>query len=198
MDISEAKRLKALEDENAKLKRLLAEAMLDNVALKDLLGKKVVTPIAEREAVAHLMAGHGMSDAVARQAIAKKFAERGRACRVLGCCRMTARDQIVRVDNVDLREGMKALSHKRRRLGYRRLHVLLRRECHMVNHKRLFRMYREEKLHVRQRGGRKRAIGTRAPMLVPMAPNQHPLSRFAGKPLPGSWIAGFCVGSTDG
>ena len=40
MDISEAKRLRALEDENAKLKRMLADAMLDNVALKDLLGKK--------------------------------------------------------------------------------------------------------------------------------------------------------------
>jgi putative transposase len=40
MDVSEAKRLKSLEDENAKLKRLLADAMLDNVALKDLLSKK--------------------------------------------------------------------------------------------------------------------------------------------------------------
>ncbi len=40
MDVSEAKRLKGLEDENAKLKRLLADAILDNAALKDLLGKK--------------------------------------------------------------------------------------------------------------------------------------------------------------
>ena len=40
MDVSEARRLRALEDENAKLKRLLADAMLDNVALKDLRGKK--------------------------------------------------------------------------------------------------------------------------------------------------------------
>ena len=40
MDVSEARRLKALEDENTKLKRMLADAMLDNVALKDLLGKK--------------------------------------------------------------------------------------------------------------------------------------------------------------
>jgi putative transposase len=40
MEVSEAKRLRSLEDENAKLKRLLADAMLDNVALKDLLGKK--------------------------------------------------------------------------------------------------------------------------------------------------------------
>jgi putative transposase len=40
MDVSEAKRLKALETENGKLKRLLADAMLDNAALKDLLSKK--------------------------------------------------------------------------------------------------------------------------------------------------------------
>ena len=44
MDVSEAKRLKALEDENAKLKRLLADTMLDNVALKDLLGKMYGPP----------------------------------------------------------------------------------------------------------------------------------------------------------
>ena len=40
MDVQEARRLKALEEENAKLKRMLADSMLDNVALKDLLGKK--------------------------------------------------------------------------------------------------------------------------------------------------------------
>jgi len=40
LEVSEAKRLRALEEENAKLKRLLADAMLDNAALKDLLGKK--------------------------------------------------------------------------------------------------------------------------------------------------------------
>ena len=40
MDVSEARKLKALEEENGRLKRMLADAMLDNVALKDLLGKK--------------------------------------------------------------------------------------------------------------------------------------------------------------
>src|SRR4026209_2890994 len=40
MDVTEAKRLRQLEDENAKLKKLLAESMLDNAALKELLGKK--------------------------------------------------------------------------------------------------------------------------------------------------------------
>ncbi|MGO6944839.1 IS3 family transposase, partial [Rhizobium johnstonii] len=76
-----------------------------------------------------------------------------------------------RDDDHELRERMKALAHERRRFGYRRIHVLLRREGHLVNHKRLFRLYREEKLTVRKRGGRKRAIGTRAPMLVPMVAN---------------------------
>ena len=40
LDVSEARRLKSLEDENGRLKRMLAEAMLDNAALKDVLGKK--------------------------------------------------------------------------------------------------------------------------------------------------------------
>lgn len=40
LDVSEARRLKTLEDENARLKKLLADSMLDNAALKDLLGKK--------------------------------------------------------------------------------------------------------------------------------------------------------------
>ncbi|ASY61130.1 Mobile element protein (plasmid) [Sinorhizobium sp. CCBAU 05631] len=44
MDVSEAKRLKTLEDENTKLKRLLADAMLDNAALKGPLGKNVWSP----------------------------------------------------------------------------------------------------------------------------------------------------------
>ena len=85
---------------------------------------------------------------------------------------MMVRYQTIRVDDGVLRERMKEIAHERRRFGYRRLHVLLAREGHQVNHKRLFRIYREEKLVVRRRGGRKRAMGTRAPMLIPMAPNQ--------------------------
>ena len=72
-----------------------------------------------------------------------------------------------------LRERLKELAKVRRSFGYRRLHVFLRREGYEVNHKRLFRIYREERLHVRRLGGRKRAIGTRAPMVLPLMPNQH-------------------------
>jgi putative transposase len=58
----------------------------------------------------------------------------------------------------------------RRRFGYRRLHILLTREGVVINHKKLRRLYRE--LQVRRRGGRKRALGTRAPMALPQGPNQ--------------------------
>jgi putative transposase len=118
----------------------------------------MVTPAAEREAVAHLKFEHEMSER--------------RACELLTCCRMTIRYASVRPDDALLRDRMKAIAHERRRFGYRRIHVLLRREGVTVNHKRLFRLYREEKLTVRKRGGRKRALGTRAPMLVPLMPNQ--------------------------
>ena len=118
----------------------------------------MVTPSAKRQAVAQLVASHKMSER--------------RACRVIGCCRMSMRYRTVRQDDPALRERLNVLAKERRRFGYRRLHVFLRREGHEVNHKRLFRIYREEGLHVRRRGGRKRAIGTRAPVAPPLLPNQ--------------------------
>jgi putative transposase len=117
----------------------------------------VVTPAAERNAVAHLMRVHGMSER--------------RACKAIGSCRMTMRYKTTRADDAALRERMKAIAHERRRFGYRRVHVLLKREGFVINHKKLFRLYREERLTVRRRGGRKRAIGTRAPMMIPMRPD---------------------------
>ncbi len=71
-----------------------------------------------------------------------------------------------------LRRRLRELANERRRFGYRRLHILLQREGVEVNHKKLFRLYREERLMVRKRGGRKRALGTRRPILVPDRANQ--------------------------
>jgi len=118
----------------------------------------VVTPAAKRKAVARLKDVFGMSER--------------RACKAIGCCRMTVRYETSRPDDGKVRERMWAIAHERRRFGYRRLLVMLRREGLVVNHKKLFRLYREEKLAVRRRGGRKRAIGTRAPMLVPLRPDE--------------------------
>lgn len=77
-----------------------------------------------------------------------------------------------RTEDAELRARLKDLSSERRRFGYRRLHVLLRREGWQVNWKKLYRLYKEEGLTVRKRGGRKRALGTRAPMAIPQGPNQ--------------------------
>jgi putative transposase len=118
----------------------------------------MVTPAAKRKAVARLKEGFGMSER--------------RACKAIGCCRMTVRYEASRPNDRELRERMKAIAQERRRFGYRRLLVMLRREGLVVNHKKLFRLYREEKLAVRRRGGRKRAIGTRAPMVVPLRPDE--------------------------
>src|SRR5947207_11531246 len=58
----------------------------------------------------------------------------------------SVRYQTSRADDAGLRERMRAIAHERRRFGYRRLHVLLKREGYAVNHKKLFRLYREERL----------------------------------------------------
>ncbi|WP_334181465.1 IS3 family transposase [Novosphingobium sp.] len=158
LEVSEAKRLRALEDENAKLKRLLAEAMLDNAGLKDLLNKKLVTPAAKREAVARLQAVLGMSER--------------RACRVIGADRKSMRYRSQREDDADLRAKLRELAQQRRRFGYRRLHILLRREGVVINRKKTQRLYSEEKLAVRRRRNRRRAIGARAPAPVLALPNQ--------------------------
>ena len=71
-----------------------------------------------------------------------------------------------------LRQHIKELALARRRFGYRRLHFLLDREGIHMNHKRFRRLYREEKLQVKRRRGRKRALGTRAPMQLPAGPNE--------------------------
>jgi putative transposase len=84
---------------------------------------------------------------------------------------MTVRYRRRRPDDPKLRERLVALARERRRFGYRRLLIFLRREGFVVNHKRLFRLCREERLMVRKRGGRKRALGTRTPMPVPGLPN---------------------------
>lgn len=101
----------------------------------------------------------------------KNYSQR-RACRLIGMDPKTYRYRSRRSDDQEVRARLKALASERRRFGYRRLHILLRREGIELNHKKLFRLYREERLTVRRRGGRKRALGTRAPMTLPQGPNQ--------------------------
>lgn len=95
-----------------------------------------------------------------------------RACALAGIDPRVYRRGSTRPADIELRERLKELSGERRRFGYRRLHLLLGREGWKVNWKKLYRIYREESLTVRKRGGRKRALGTKAPMAIPQGPNQ--------------------------
>jgi putative transposase len=95
-----------------------------------------------------------------------------RTCDVLQVDRATVRYQSRRGDDAYLRDAIKRVSRERRRFGYRRIHVMVAREGFEVNNKKVRRIYREEKLQVRRRGGRKRALGTRKPMVLPDDPNQ--------------------------
>ena len=105
-------------------------------------------------------------------AIAHKGYSQRRACGLIGLAAKTYRYRPRRPDEDELRRRLRQLASERRRFGYRRLLILLRREGVVINHKRLFRLYREERLTVRKRGGRKRALGTRAPLTMPQASNQ--------------------------
>lgn len=140
MTVSEAKRLKALEDENAKLKKLLAELMLDMATMRGLL-QKMVTLVAKREAVAHLKAQLGLSER--------------RACQIAGADRTMVRYQSQRAPDTTLRVRLRDLAPERRRFGYQRLFVLLRREGEASGINRIYRLYRKKGLTVRKRKARR-------------------------------------------
>lgn len=118
----------------------------------------MVTPAVRREAVAHLRSTLGMSER--------------RACEVVGADRTSIRYRSCRADDADLRGRLRELAGQRRRFGYRRLHVLLRRDGLSINRKKTQRLYREEGLTVRRRKSRRRATGGRAPAPVLALPNQ--------------------------
>lgn len=112
----------------------------------------------QRAAVGRVMERHGLSQR--------------HACRLVGLDRSTLRYQRKRPDDATVRQRLRELAAERRRFGYRRLGWMLAREGHAMNHKKLYRLYHEERLMVRRRRGRKRALGTRAPMTLPNAINQ--------------------------
>ena len=93
----------------------------------------------------------------------KSYSQR-RACALAGIDPRVYRRQPKRPEDKELLARLRELSAERRRFGYRRLHILLKREGWEMNWKKL---YREEGLTVRKRGGCKRTIGARAPMAIP-------------------------------
>lgn len=117
----------------------------------------MVRPAAKRDAVAHLRSQFEMSER--------------RACAVIAADRTMIRYQSVRLDDSGLRLRLREIALERRRFGYRRLFIFLRREGEPSGITRIYRLYREEGLAVRKRRTRRKAIGTRAPILVEAKPN---------------------------
>lgn len=117
----------------------------------------MVRPAVKREAVAHLQAEMGLSER--------------RACRITGADRTMIRYCSCRPADTELRARLRDLANERRRFGYRRLFILLRREGEPSGINRIYRLYREEGLAVRKRRTRRKAVGTRAPILVEARPN---------------------------
>src|SRR5271167_5230008 len=119
--------------------------------------KKVVSPQAQREAVLVMQVEVDLSQR--------------RACGLMELYRATCRYQKRRSEDQPLRVRLREQAEERRRFGYRRLQVLLVREGWQVNHKRVYRLYVEEKLGLRRKRGRKRS-GVRQPLAQPTAANQ--------------------------
>lgn len=112
----------------------------------------MVGPAAKRQAVAHLRERFQMSER--------------RACSVIAADRKTIRYLSRRPPETELRVRLRDLANERRRFGYRRLFILLRREGEPSGVNRIYRLYREEGLSVRKRRARRRITGVRAPILV--------------------------------
>ncbi len=118
----------------------------------------MVSPQAKRAAVSHLLMTHRLGVT--------------RACGLIGISRSLYRYEAKRPDDGELRKRLSELAEQKRRYGYRRLHVLLRREGWAINCKRTYRLYHEADLMVRKRK-RKRIAGIGRQIKAPAAgPNQ--------------------------
>ena len=95
-----------------------------------------------------------------------------RACEVLSFERSSFYYRSRKNPQVELRMRIRELAAVRVRFGYRRLHILLLREGWQINHKRVYRLYKEEGLSLRLKSKKKRTSQPRVPMPVPTAPNQ--------------------------
>jgi putative transposase len=95
-----------------------------------------------------------------------------RACGLIGMNRGSWRYQRKERNEAALRSRLREIAGERPRFGYRRLHRMLRREKWMVNHKRVYRLYREEGLAMRRRKGKRFRAEARVPLVLPTQANQ--------------------------
>lgn len=118
----------------------------------------MVRPVVKRNMVSHLVSEHGLSQR--------------RACRLAGLNLSTWQYRSIKQTVTGLRERIVELAGERRRFGYRRLYILLRREGWLINHKAVHRIYREEGLQVRKRKRKRIGPADRQPIELPERINE--------------------------
>lgn len=118
----------------------------------------MVTPRAQRACCEAVVVSHGYSER--------------RACQLVGANRSSIRYESQKSDEGLLREKITSIAHEKRRYGYRRIHMVLKRDGVLINHKKVFRIYQQLGLKVLKRGGRKRALGTRIVSMQLIKANQ--------------------------
>ncbi|MGH7281064.1 MAG: IS3 family transposase [Polyangiaceae bacterium] len=158
LEVSQAQEKRRLEDENRRLKQIVADQTLDIAALKSVVGKKVVTAAKRRGVVTDLRTTFGMSER--------------RACRLVALNRSTQQYRARRRPDDKLRARLRELAALKPRWGYRMLHDRLRREGWSDNRKRVYRVYRLEGLAVRRRSRKRLRSQARVPPPMPSKINQ--------------------------
>ena len=158
LTVSELKRLKSLEDENRRLKQIVGPAGVGQLGTQGVAVKKLLKPKARRIAASYAMEGIGLSER--------------RACLLSGVSPSVYRYEAKRGNDDELRTRMRELAGERKRFGSPRLHIMLKREGLVVNHKRTERIYRKEGLGLRRKRRRKGTAGARVIIPVPERPNQ--------------------------
>ena len=156
--MSELKRLRSLEEENRRLKQIVAQQALDNWSLKEVAGKKLLKPKVRKMAATYAIESLGLSER--------------RACLLTGVSPSVYRYEAKRGNDDELRTRMRELAGERKRFSSPRLHIMLTREGLVVNHKRTERIYREEGLGLRRKRRRKGTAGARVIIPAPERPNQ--------------------------
>ena len=101
-----------------------------------------------------------------------QFSER-QACIIVGLCRSSYRYEAKPKNDTVIRDRLRELAEQRHRFGAPRLHILLRREGYLINHKRTERLYREEGLSLRLKKRKKRQSHLRIMLDRPERINQH-------------------------
>nr|WP_111946505.1 IS3 family transposase [Burkholderia gladioli] len=158
MQSDQVRELKQLQDENARLKKLVAELSLDKAILQDVAFKKVARPALRRDVVAYVVSHYGLT--------------MRRACRLLKQPRSVQYYRSVKDPRPELRSRMREIAYTRVRYGYRRVHVLLRREGWQLGRNQAYRLYCEEQLQLRSKlPKRRKMVVTRMAKIVPVKPN---------------------------